>query len=188
MGAFSPVPFAAADVVEEVMERAVRPTLGELCAAGVDYRGILYAGLMLTPGGVRVLEYNVRFGDPETQVVLPRIDDDVTAWLAAAAAGHLPEGTPQITDDACVTVVMAAPGYPAAPRTGTAIAIEDLPEGVRVYHAGTRVVDGALVTSGGRVLAVTATAPSLPAARARAYEGVGCISFAGAQWRRDIAA
>ena len=94
MGAYSPVPVVPAgdDVVDEVMERAVRPTLAALRAAGIDFRGVLYAGLMLTPDGVRVLEYNVRFGDPETEVVLPRIDDDLAAWLAAAAAGHLPRG------------------------------------------------------------------------------------------------
>ena len=121
MGAYSPVPGAGDDVVAEVMERAVAPTLAALRRRGIDYRGILYAGLMLTPDGLRVLEYNVRFGDPEAEVVAPRIDDDLAAWLHAAA-GRLPEGdAPAVSADACVTVVMASPGYPVAPRSGVAI-------------------------------------------------------------------
>jgi phosphoribosylamine--glycine ligase len=191
MGAFSPVPSAGADVVDEVMERAVLPTLSALRARGIDYRGILYAGLMLTPNGVRVLEYNVRFGDPETEVVLPRIDDDLAAWLAAAAAGALPSGSPRVGEDAAVTVVMASAGYPGAPRSGAAISGIDAAAalaGVRVYHAGTGVdPDGRVVATGGRVLAVTGVGRDRPAARAAAYAGVACIDFDGAHFRADIA-
>jgi len=192
MGAYSPVPGAGDDVVAEVMDRAVAPTLAALRARGIDYRGILYAGLMLTPDGLRVLEYNVRFGDPETEAVVPRMDDDLAAWLAAAADGDLPDGTPGVSADACVTVVVASAGYPAAPRTGVPISgVEDagrLP-GVRVYHAGTaRDADGRLVSAGGRVLAVTGRGADLRAARATAYAGVARIHFDGAHHRSDIAA
>jgi phosphoribosylamine--glycine ligase len=189
MGAYSPVPFATKDVVDEVMERAVLPTLHRLRALGVDYRGILYAGLMLTPHGMKVLEYNVRFGDPEAQVVLPRIEGDLAAFLAAAAAGHL-DGAPAFVDDAAVTVVLAAPGYPAAPRTGDVISgIDDarVVEGVTVYCAGVGGTPGALRTGGGRVLDVTAVAPTIAEARRRAYDAAGRITWPGIQFRTDIA-
>ncbi|HZQ56831.1 MAG TPA: phosphoribosylamine--glycine ligase [Acidimicrobiales bacterium] len=192
MGAFSPVAGAGGDVVAEVMERAVLPTLAALREHGVDFRGVLYAGLMLTPDGVRVLEYNVRFGDPEAEVVLPRVEDDLAEWLRAAAEGGLPaEGTPAVGPDACVTVVMASPGYPTAPVTGARITgverAASLPR-VRVYHAGTAAApDGGLVAAGGRVLAVTGRGPDVASARAAAYAGVDAISFDGAVVRRDIA-
>ena len=190
MGAYSPVPVAGDDVVAEVMERAVAPTLAALRRRGVDYRGILYAGLMLTPEGLRVLEYNVRFGDPEAEVVVPRIDDDLAAWLHGAASGALPAGAPAVSSDACVTVVMAAGGYPVAPRTGAVISGIDaagaLP-GVDVFHAGTARIDGCPVVAGGRVLAVTGRGPDLAIARSRAYAGVGRIRFDGAHFRTDIA-
>jgi phosphoribosylamine--glycine ligase len=191
MGAFSPVPQAGDDVVAEVMERAVVPTLQSLTRRGIDFRGVLYAGLMLTPEGIRVLEYNVRFGDPEAQAVLPRVDDDLAEWLRAAAAGGLPPvGAPKVAADACVTVVMASQGYPTAPVLGARInGVEraaSLPR-VRVYHAGTALDgDGSLVTAGGRVLAVTGTGADLDAAREAAYAGVGAISFDGAVVRHDI--
>jgi phosphoribosylamine--glycine ligase len=193
MGAFSPVADGAKDVVDEVMERAVGPTLAALRARGVDFRGVLYAGLMLTPEGVRVLEYNVRFGDPEAQAVLPRLDDDLAQWLLAAADGGLPVGGgPRAADDACVTVVMASPGYPTAPVTGARIKGVERAAAVprvRVYHAGTALDgDGALVTAGGRVLTVTGLGPDVAAARATAYAGVDRVSFEGAVVRRDIAA
>jgi phosphoribosylamine--glycine ligase len=191
MGAYSPVPFAGDDVVGEVMERAVMPTIAAMRADGVEYRGILYAGLMLTPQGMRVLEYNVRFGDPETEVLMPRVDDDLVGWLSAAAAGGLPAGRPRVSADAAVTVVVATEGYPGAPVSGTPISGVDqasgLP-GVRVYQAGTtRDGDGTLRTTGGRALAVTGVGPDLAAARAAAYAGVSRIEVAGGQWRSDIA-
>jgi phosphoribosylamine--glycine ligase len=194
MGAYSPVPGVGPDTVAEIMDGAVRPTLGALARRGIDYRGVLYAGIMLTPGGPRVLEFNVRFGDPEAQVVLPRWQGDVAAVLAAAAAGHLDRvDPPTFGADAAVCVVLAAGGYPQAPVTGHAIdgveAAAALP-GVEVYGAG--VAPGAggsgLVTAGGRVLGVTATAPSLVAARRQAYLAVSSIRWPGMTWRRDIAA
>ena len=190
MGAYSPVPVAGDDLVGSVMEQAVEPTLAALRAAGVDYRGVLYAGLMLTGEGPRVLEYNVRFGDPEAQVVLPRLAGDLAQLLAEAAAGHL-RTEPAFVEDACVTVVLAAAGYPAAPRTGdpiTGVEEAESAEGVMVFHAGVAAADdGGLVTAGGRVLDVTALGPSLAEARRRAYQAVTHISFAGMQYRRDIA-
>jgi phosphoribosylamine---glycine ligase len=190
MGAYSPVPMAGSAVVDEVMERAIEPTLHALAARDISYRGVLYAGLMLTPDGVKVLEYNVRFGDPEAQAVLPRFAGDFGRLCHDAAAGR---GDLEVRfhEDACVTVVLATEGYPASPRKGDFIegidAAEELP-GVTVFHAGTKQADRRLMTAGGRVLAVTALAPTLAEARGRAYEAAGRISWPGAQYRRDIAA
>jgi phosphoribosylamine---glycine ligase len=190
MGAYSPVPIAGADVVDEVMERAVAPTLHALAARDIRYHGVLYAGLMLTREGLKVLEYNVRFGDPEAQVVLPRLASDFAQLCLDAAEGR--SGLdPQFRDDACVTVVLATEGYPASPRKGDVIegldAAEKLP-GATVFHAATQLADGRLITAGGRVLDVTAVAPTLAEARARAYEAAGQISWPGVRYRRDIAA
>lgn len=190
MGAYSPVPVAGPAVVEQVMDTAVLPTLAALRARGIDYRGVLYAGLMLTAEGPKVLEYNVRFGDPETQVVLPRLTSDLGSLLAAAASGRITEA-PTFDDGAAVTVVCAAEGYPAAPRTGDPIegleAAAEV-EGVTVFCAGVGVDDlGRLVTAGGRVLSVTGQAGDLPTARARAYAGVARLSWPGMHHRRDIA-
>jgi phosphoribosylamine--glycine ligase len=191
MGAYSPVPVAPTELVDEVMDRFVEPTLANLRSRGIDYRGVLYAGLMLTPDGPRLLEYNVRFGDPEAQVVLPRLsgDFDLAAMLAEAAAGSL-RSTPRVTGDAAVCVVIATPGYPAAPRLGAIIdgldACQELPD-LRVYCAGVDQVDGRLVASGGRVLNVVGMAPTIARARSRAYSGVAKISFPGMQYRQDIA-
>ena len=203
MGAYSPVPVAGADVVQEVMDQAVLPTLGELRRQGIDYRGVLYAGLMLTPQGLRVLEYNVRFGDPEAQVVLPRLRSDLADLLAGAAAGSLGDD-PVFDEDAAVTVVCASEGYPVSPRTGELIAgIEaaNAVEGVTVFCAGVASADvgqlGAmspgqnsreLVTAGGRVLNVTGQGPDLATARQRAYAGVTHIDWPGRYVRFDIAA
>ncbi len=190
MGAYSPVPIVSDATVDDVMDRAVRPTLHWLAREGVGYRGVLYAGMMLTAAGPKVIEYNVRFGDPECQVVLPRLAVDLADVVHAAASGAPPEVA--FSDDACVTVVLAAEGYPASPRTGDVIegigAAESLP-GVTVFHAGTTAgPDGAVLTAGGRVLNVTAVAPSIADARARAYEAVGRISWPGMYHRADIAA
>ena len=190
MGAYSPVPVAGNSVVAEVMERAVEPTLATLRAKGIDFRGVLYAGLMLTPEGLKVLEYNVRFGDPEAEVVLPRFEGDLAGFLAEAAAGSL-HTEPRFVADAAVTVVVATPGYPQAPQTGAVISgLEEASalDGVTVFHAGTQAADdGSIVTLGGRVLAVTGMAETLAAARQRAYDGVTRIAFEGMQYRRDIA-
>lgn len=203
MGAYSPVPVAGADVVDEVMDQAVLPTLAELRRRGIDYRGVLYAGLMLTPQGLRVLEYNVRFGDPEAQVVLPRMQSDLADLLACAAAGSLKEA-PEFGDSAAVTVVCASEGYPTSPRTGDAISgIEaaNAEEGVIVFCAGvstasddaSEAISGgqnaqSLVTAGGRVLNVTGQGPDLATARDRAYAGVTHIVWPGRYVRFDIAA
>ena len=191
MGAYSPVPIAGPEMIDQVMATAVLPTLYALQDEGVRYRGVLYAGLMLTADGPKVLEYNVRFGDPECQVVLPRLASDLGELCLASARG---ESLPDVrfVDDACVTVVLATEGYPASPRKGDPIegidAAQDVP-GVVVFQAGTALdADGALVTDGGRVLAVTAVAPTVGEARQRAYEGAGRITWPGMQYRRDIAA
>jgi phosphoribosylamine--glycine ligase len=157
----------------------------------VDYRGVLYAGLMVSAEGPRVLEYNVRFGDPETQVVLPRVDEDLTALLSEAAAGHL-RTDPRPGPLSSVCVVLASSGYPQSPRTGDVIeGVEEAGEvpGVTVLHAGTALDDaGRLVTAGGRVLGVRAVAGDLEAARRSAYEAVSRIDWAGMAFRTDIAA
>ena len=190
MGAFSPVPGVDQAVVDLVMRDAVEPTLAALRGRGIDYRGVLYAGLMLTPDGPKMLEYNVRFGDPETQVVLPRITSDLGRLLADAADGRLGE-PPTFDDGAAVTVVCAAEGYPREVRTGDTIegivAASQL-EGVSIFCAGVGVgPDGALATAGGRVLAVTGQAGTIAEARARAYAAVGLIRWPGMQHRGDIA-
>ena len=185
MGAFSPVPGAGADLVDTVMNRAVLPTLAALRGRGIDYRGVLYAGIMLTPDGPKVLEFNVRFGDPESQVVLPRWQGDVAAVLAAAAGGRLTDG-PSFSDQAAVGVVLAAHGYPESPRAGDAITgLGTTGSGVEVYAAG---VGPGLVTNGGRVLTVTGVGDDLAGARTRAYAGASHLQWAGRQMRRDIAA
>ena len=191
MGAYSPVAEAGPAVGAEVLAAAVEPTLAVLRAKGIDYRGVLYVGLMLTPDGPKVLEYNVRFGDPEAQVVLPRFAGDLAGFLAEAAGGRL-RSEPTFVDDACVTVVLAAAGYPLAPVAGDVVSgIDDaaaLP-GVLVFRAGLAVDDhGRTVTAGGRVLDVSALAPTVPEARALAYRAAGLISFPGMQYRKDIAA
>ena len=191
MGAYSPVPAAAA-YVPQVMAEAVQPTLDALAARGVDYRGVLYAGIMLAGDGPRVLEFNVRFGDPETQVVLPRWQGDVAAVLAAAAAGRLDDlAPPTFSADAAVCVVLAAPGYPASPQLGTPIsglvAASALP-GVQLYCAGVGGGGEGLVTAGGRVLGVGATGSDIDTARRRAYGAVSALAWPGMHYRTDIAA
>jgi phosphoribosylamine--glycine ligase len=191
MGAYSPVPVATEAVVGSLMADAVEPTLAALRGRGIDYRGVLYCGLMFTPSGPRVLEYNVRFGDPETQVVLPRLTSDLGELLAAAAAGRLgPE--PTFDDGAAVAVVCASEGYPTSPRIGDRISGLDAAAqvaGVTVFAAGVGVdSDCALVTAGGRVLTVTGRGPTVDEARHRAYEAVAEISWPGMCHRTDIAA
>lgn len=191
MGAYSPVPAATDDVVDLIMADGVEPTLAALRDEGIDYRGVLYAGLMMTPEGPKMLEYNVRFGDPEAQVVLPRVAGDLAELLAAAAAGALPAGRPACDPDARVTVVCATEGYPASPRTGdeihglAALAADPV---VSVFCAGVGGTPERPVTAGGRVLAVTGRGPSIAEARSVAYDAVAGISWPGMQYRTDIAA
>jgi phosphoribosylamine--glycine ligase len=190
MGAYSPVPAVDAALVDQLLDTAVGPTLRELQRRGIDYRGVLYAGLMLTPDGPKVIEYNVRFGDPETQVVLPRFAGDLAGFLAQAADGALVDRA-AFVDDAAVTVVCASEGYPGTLRTGDPIlgleAARAVP-GVQVFAAGVAAgPNGGLVTAGGRVLDVTALAPTIEAARAAAYRAVDHISWPGMHTRADIA-
>ena len=189
-GAYSPVPVATDDVVDHLMDGAVRPTLAALRARGIDYRGVLYCGLMFTPTGPRVLEYNVRFGDPETQVVLPRLTSDLGTLLAAAAGGDLAATPPTFDDGAALAVVCASEGYPMAPRTGDPIdglEAASAVDGVTVFAAGVAGDRERLVTAGGRVLAVTGQGPTVAEARIRAYEAVSRLSWPGMQHRTDIA-
>ncbi len=192
MGAYSPVPFVGADLVDEMMERALVPTLAELERRGAAYRGVLFCGLMLTPDGPKVLEYNVRFGDPECQVLVPRLASDLFVHLSESAGGALT--TPiELSDVSCVGVVLAAGGYPPAPdRKGdviTGIDRAEGAEGVVVFHAGTaHDDDGHVVTNGGRVLTVAAVGAGIGEARDRAYAAAAEISWPGVHYRRDIGA
>jgi phosphoribosylamine--glycine ligase len=196
MGAYSPVPVAGNALVDEVMDRFVMPTLAALQKDGIDYRGVLYAGLMLTDEGPKLLEYNCRFGDPEAQVVLPRLapESDLADLLHQAAEGCL-RSEPAFSSEAAVCVVIASPGYPSDPRLGAIIdglGADGRPAGdedVTVYCAGvSRDGEGRLVTAGGRVLNVVGMGPTITQARARAYEGVRGVRFVGMHYRHDIAA
>jgi phosphoribosylamine--glycine ligase len=164
--------------------------LAELASRGTPFSGLLYAGLMLTADGPRVLEFNCRFGDPETQAILPLLEGDLLAALAATAAGDLSGVELAESGDAAVCIALASPGYPADGDFGTPIDGVDDAEaaGALVFHAGTALRDGRLVTSGGRILGVTGVAATIAGARARAYDAVERVSFAGAHFRRDIAA
>jgi phosphoribosylamine--glycine ligase len=189
MGSYSPVPFLDADEVAELVETVHRPVVAELARRGTPFAGLLYAGLMLTEDGPRVLEFNCRFGDPETQAILPRLEGDFLGALAAVAAGRLGEVELAAGPEAAVTVVLAAPGYPDAPKQGIQIRGLDEAEatGALVFHAGTALRDGRLVSAGGRVLNVTGTGESIAEARERAYAAVERIDFPGAHYRQDIA-
>jgi phosphoribosylamine--glycine ligase len=189
MGAYSPVPAVGPEEVEEIVERVHRPVLAELARRGTPFVGALYAGLMLTAGGPRVLEFNCRFGDPETQAILPRIESDLLELLAAAAAGDLADSVAIVSPRCAVTVVLASKGYPESSEVGAEITgIEEAEErGALVCHAGTALRDGTLLTAGGRVLNVTALGDTCAEARRNVYEAVERIHFAGAQFRRDIA-
>jgi phosphoribosylamine--glycine ligase len=193
MGSYSPVPIVDQAMIEHIMDVAVRPTLAALRDRGIDYRGVLYAGLMLTASGPKVIEFNVRFGDPETQVVTGRWEGDVTALLMAAAAGQLDEvAPPAFSEESAVTLVLAAEGYPAEPKYGDRIrglkAAAKVP-GVAVHPAGVKLDEkGHFLTSGGRVVNVRALAPTIAAARDRAYEAAAEITWDGRWYRGDIAA
>ncbi|MBA2418600.1 MAG: phosphoribosylamine--glycine ligase [Nocardioidaceae bacterium] len=193
MGAYSPLPWAPDDLVVDVARRVLQPTVEAMARQGTPFAGLLYAGLALTSRGVRVVEFNARFGDPETQALLPLLDSSLAALLHGAATGTLGEvGLPVWRDGAAVTVVVAAHGYPVSPRTGdriTGVETAQAIEGVDVIHAGTAWdASGDLVTAGGRVLTITAVGADLPQARQRAYDGVAQIGIDGSQFRTDIAA
>ena len=191
MGAYSPVPIATPTLVDNVLNNFIQPTITELCQRGIDYRGVLYAGLMITEDGPKLLEYNVRFGDPEAQVVLPRFESSLTDLLLEASRGDI-RTTPVFTSDAMVTVVCASEGYPSSPRVGDRIrGIEEATNtgGVeKVYVAGiTLDEEQQPVTAGGRVLAVTGRGNTIEEARQNAYTGAGKIHWEGLHKREDIA-
>ena len=189
MGSFSPVEEIDSLLLENIREAVLEPTVKGMREEGRPYRGALYAGLMLTQDGPKVLEFNCRFGDPETQVILPLLESDLAATLLQCAQGQLDPDSITTRTLAATCIVLAAPGYPEQPRTGAAITgIEAAEEsGALVFHAGTAERDGQLVTGGGRVLSVVATGESLDAARSAAYEAAQRIAFPGMQLRMDIA-
>ena len=191
MGAYSPVPIATPSLVDDVLNNFIQPTITELRRRGIDYRGVLYAGLMITEGGPKLLEYNVRFGDPEAQVVLPRFESSLTDLLLEASRGDI-RTTPVFTSDAMVTVVCASEGYPSSPRVGDRIrGMEEATNtgGVeKVYAAGIKLDEEQQpVTAGGRVLAVTGRGNTIEEARQNAYTGAGKIHWEGLHKREDIA-
>jgi phosphoribosylamine--glycine ligase len=192
MGAYSPLPWLPAGFVDEVIDTIALPTVRKLAAEQTPFIGLLYCGLILTSDGIRVIEFNARFGDPETQVVLPRLVTPLSQLLLAAASGELGGvPRPEFSDDVAVTVVVASEGYPEAPRTGRVITgLEEAGrvEGVSIAHAATAESEAGLVATGGRVLSVVATGAGFEEARSRVYEAVGRISLDGAQHRTDIAA
>jgi len=189
MGTVSPSPLVGEALAQTMLETLFVPTVRALAAAGRPFRGLLYGGFMLTPDrGPMVIEWNCRFGDPETQVVLMRMDEDILPWLAGVANGAMPAGAPRVRPGVAICVVLAAANYPGAPRLGDPIAGLPAPAPDLVaFHAGTkRGADGRLVTAGGRVLGVTAYGADLGAARARAYGAIERIAFDGQHYRRDI--
>ena len=190
MGAYVPLPWAPAGLTEEVLATVIQPTITEMARRGTPYRGLLYAGLALTAKGAKVVEFNARFGDPETQVLLDRLATPLAGLLHASAVGDFSGGlTLSWHPGAAVTVVLAAEGYPQSPAKGDVITFAALPEGTEGYilHAGTAMNGGDLVTAGGRVLNAVGTGPDLASARAAAYAVAESVAFRGAWYRRDIA-
>jgi phosphoribosylamine---glycine ligase len=188
MGAYSPAPCMTPELCEEALDTIVRPTVKALADMGHPYRGVLYAGLILTRDGPKLIEYNARFGDPETQVILPRLKDDLLTLLLAAAQGQLGKVSARWRDDFALTVVIAAKGYPGEFAKGVPIMGLDREFGddINIYHAGTASTEGTLVSNGGRVLNVTALGRTAAEARQRAYAAVDKIGWAGGFCRRDI--
>ena len=189
MGAYSPAPVLTALLEGEALERIVVPTVRAMAAEGMPYSGVLYAGLMLTKNGVQLIEYNCRFGDPECQVLMMRLESDLAELLLAAAENRLATlQPPRFSPDTALTVVMAAQGYPGTPKKGGAISGIDAAErtGAKVFHAGTAVAEGQLVANGGRVLNATARGSSVTEAQAQAYAAIDAIQFPEGFYRRDI--
>jgi phosphoribosylamine--glycine ligase len=189
MGAVSPATNLSLDIHKQIMHDIVLPTIKGMADEGRRYQGVLYAGIMLTADGPKVLEFNVRFGDPETQVILARMHTDIVPVLKGVADGHLPDTKLDWVKDSAVCIVLASQGYPDAAVTGKAVAGLDGTQGLEdvvVFHAATASRDGKTVTVGGRVLGVTGLAPTLDAAIKRAYEAAAKISFEGMHYRKDI--
>ena len=189
MGAYSPVPAAKPALMREIEEKILHPVIKAMAKEGRPYRGVLYPGLMLTKEGPKVLEFNCRFGDPETQVVLPRLQSDLAGILLDAVEGRLHKTKIEWRPEACITVVMASGGYPGSYRTGYPISglIAEMPENVIVFHSGTAWKDQQIVTAGGRVLSLTALGRDIAQARTNAYEAINRISFKDCHYRKDIA-
>jgi phosphoribosylamine--glycine ligase len=187
MGAYSPLPWAPDDIVEETYEKVLAPMIAEMAARGTPFVGLLYAGLALTEDGIRVIEFNARFGDPETQVLIPRLATPLATLLYKAATNNLDDAVLQWRDESAVTVVLAAGGYPESPKTGSPITSIPTIDGAQVFHAGTADSDGTLLSSGGRVLTVTGTGSDLTEARNRAYRTISQIELQGSFYRSDIA-
>jgi phosphoribosylamine--glycine ligase len=190
MGAYSPLPWAPADIVEETLKKVLQPTIAEMSARNTPFVGLLYAGLALTSKGLRVIEFNARFGDPETEVLLPRLRTPLAQLLYQAATNGLEGVTLDWSEDAAVTVVLASEGYPESPKIGEPITGVDrshLSEGTYIFHAGTTLHDGILHSSGGRVLTVTGLGKTLTEARSKAYEVISGITLRGSHYRKDIA-
>ena len=190
MGAYTPAPVLTPELEDRAMAEIVLPTARAMAAAGTPFSGVLFAGLMLTSDGPKLIEYNVRFGDPECEAIMPRVEGDFAELLFAVANGRLAEvEAPQLSTDSAVTVIVAASGYPGTPKSGGLISEIDAAEqvpGVTVFHAGTARSDDGLVAKGGRVLAVTAVADTFANARARAYRAVDQIDFVDGFHRKDI--
>jgi phosphoribosylamine---glycine ligase len=191
MGAVSPVPLVDEALAARIRDEVLEPTVRALAEEGVPYVGVVYAGLIVTSEGPKVLEYNARFGDPEAEVLLPRLETDLVELCLACAEGRLEPEPISMRPEACVTVVLASGGYPGPSETGFEISgLEDAEriEGVTVFHAGTAERRGRVVTAGGRVLSVSGLGDSIAAARERAYEAVSRIAFDGMRYRSDIGA
>ena len=187
MGAYSPLPWAPSDIIEDTYKQVLAPMIAEMAARGTPFVGLLYAGLALTDHGTRVIEFNARFGDPETQVLIPRLKTPLATLLFKAATGDLAGTTLDWKDDSAVTVVLAAEGYPAAPKSGGAITGFTAIDNVQIYHAGTSATEQGVAASGGRVLTVTGIGEDLTEARNRAYRAISQIRLAGSFYRTDIA-
>ena len=190
MGAYAPAAVVTPEVEARVRAEIIAPTLAGLLADGIDYRGTLYVGIMVTAEGPKVVEFNVRFGDPECQVLLPLVDGDPIELFESVARGAYRSAQMGVRPGAALVVILAAHGYPAAPRLGDAVELPStLPEGVDLVHGGTkRLPDGRLVTSGGRVMGVVARGATLAEAARRAYAAVPTVRIAGSHHRRDIGA
>jgi phosphoribosylamine--glycine ligase len=187
MGAYSPLTWAPDDIVEETYEKVLAPMIAEMAARGTPFVGLLYAGLALTDDGIRVIEFNARFGDPETQVLIPRLTTPLATLLYKAATDNLDDEVLNWRDESAVTVVLAAGGYPEAPKTGGVVSIPSAFDKTQIFHSGTTSKDAALLSSGGRVLTITGTGADLTEARDRAYCAISQIELAGSFYRSDIA-
>ena len=187
MGAYSPLPWAPDDIVEETYEKVLAPMIAEMAARGTPFVGLLYAGLALTDDGIKVIEFNARFGDPETQVLIPRLMTPLASLLFKAATDSLDDEVLQWRDESAVTVVLAASGYPESPKTGSVISKVPTIDNAKIFHAGTVNNGESLLSSGGRVLTVTGTGADLTEARDRAYRAISQIELEGSFYRSDIA-